>query len=112
MILTSIILFTLAACLGLFLVVLGLRYHRSSLKVALTHATIAIAALFFLTAQIINGPLNKFNNAAALLMVLALTGGLMLFALRESDKPPAMAVVSIHAIMALAGLLLLALGNL
>ena len=110
MILAAITLFTLAVTVGLFLVVLGIRYHRNSAKGGLIHASLAIAALGFLGTQIINGPTNKFNNGAALLMLLALTGGLMLFALRESDKPPPMMVVTIHAIMALTGLLLLVLG--
>ena len=110
MILTAIILFTIAITIGLLLVVLGVRYHRNSAKGGLLHAGIAITALGFLGTQIINGPTNKFNNAAALLMLLALTGGLMLFALREQDSPPPMVVVGIHAIMALSGLLLLVLG--
>ena len=54
--------------------------------------------------------INKYNNVAALLMILALIGGVMLFALRETSKPPPMTLVAIHAIMALTGLLLLILG--
>jgi hypothetical protein len=34
----------------------------------------------------------------------------MLFALREANKPPPMMLVAIHAMMALAGLLVLILG--
>ena len=110
MILTVIILFTFAVCIGLFLVVVGLRYHRNSFKGGLMHAGIAIAALVLLGTQIINGSMSKFNNVAALFMVLALSGGAMLFALREPGRPPPMILVTIHAIMALVGLLLLVLG--
>ncbi|PCJ84413.1 MAG: hypothetical protein COA54_13720 [Thiotrichaceae bacterium] len=110
MILTAIILYALAASIGIFLIVLGVRYHRSSLKTGLVHASLALIASGFLAAQIINGSLNKFNNVAALLMVLALVGGAMLFGLREPGKAPPMVMVAIHAIMAFAGLSLLIVG--
>lgn len=110
MILSSIVLFSLAASLGLFLVVLGVRYHRSSLKIGLIHASMGLLAFGLLIAQIVSGAINKYNNVAALLMVLALTGGLMLFALREHKKPPPMVLVAIHACMAIVGLLVLFLG--
>ena len=110
MILFSILLFSLAACLGLFLVVLGVRYHRNSLKIGLSHASIGLIALGLLITQIVNGATNKYNNVAALLMILALTGGIMLFALREQNKPPPMVLVGIHALMALVGLLVLFIG--
>lgn len=110
MILSSILLFSLAASVGLFLVVLGVRYHRSSPKVGLIHASLGLLAFGFLIAQIVSGPINKYNNVAALLMVLAVTGGLMLFALREHNKPPPMVLVAIHAGMALVGLLVLFIG--
>lgn len=110
MILSSILLFSLAASLGLFLIVLGMRYHRSSLKIGLIHSSLGLIALGLLIAQIISGAINKYNNVAALLMVLAVTGGLMLFALREHNRPPPMVLVGIHAGMALVGLLLLFIG--
>ncbi len=110
MILYSILLFSLAASLGLYLVVLGTRYHRSSLKVGLIHSSIGLLALVLLILQIMNGAINKYNNVAALLMLLAVIGGIMLFALREKKEPPPMMLVVIHATMALVGLLLLYLG--
>lgn len=110
MILYSIILFTLAVLLGFGLVVLGVRYKRSSLKVGLIHAGSALTALVLLLAHVFNSDTNKYNNVAVLLMIAALIGGLMVFGLREKNKPPAMMIVTLHAIMALAGLSLLYLG--
>ena len=110
MLLSSILLFSIAACLGLFMVVLGVRYHRSSLKLALSHASIGLLALALLMTQIFTGVTDKFNNVAALLFILAIIGGLMLFALREPKQAPPMILVGIHAFMALLGLLLLILG--
>lgn len=112
MILSAILLFGLATALGLSMVVLGVRYHRGSLALGLSHASVALLALGFLFVQIFHGPIDMFNNTAALLLVLALCGGGLLLALREGRKPPPMLVVSIHAIMALVGLLILVLGYL
>jgi hypothetical protein len=110
MILSAILLFALAAALGLSMIVMGVRYHRSSLALGLSHASVALLALGFLGVQIFRGPIDMFYNAAALLLVLALCGGGLLLALREGHTPPPMLVVGIHAIIALAGLLLLVLG--
>ena len=110
MILSSIILFSLAATLGFGLVVLGVRYKRSSLKVGLIHAGSAITALGLLLMHVFNSDTNKYNNVAVLLMIAALIGGLMLLGLRVPGKPPAMMLVGLHAFMALVGLSLLLLG--
>ena len=110
MALSTILLFSLAAAIGLYLVVLGVRFKRSSPITGLIHALIGVLATVLLFTQIVSDTTNKYNNGAALLMILTLTGGIMLFALREKNKPPAMAVVTIHAIMALTGLLVLILG--
>lgn len=107
MTLPIILLLAAAALVGFFLVIRGLRYHKSSLKLGLVHASLAITGIALLLTQIVNGPTHKQNNIAALLLVLALVGGGMVFALREANKPPAMAVVTIHAIMALVGLFVL-----
>jgi len=111
MILYSSTLLLLAALVVFMMVYIGLRYHRISKKLAISHALIAIMGLCFLGAQIFHGPINKYNNGAALLLVLALIGGGMLLALRDGDRSPPMPVVVIHAIMALAGLTVLLLGN-
>jgi len=107
MTLPIILLLTAAVLVGFFLVIRGLRYRKSSLKLGLVHASLAISGIALLLTQIINGPTDKQNNIAALLLLLALVGGVMVFALREANKPPAMAVVTIHAIMALVGLFVL-----
>ena len=110
MTLIAIILLSLAVTIGLFLAILAVRFHRRNARLGLVHAAMAIASLGVLGAQIVQGPINKFNNVAALLLVLALIGGAMVFALREENRPPAMAIVVIHAIMALGGLAVLVFG--
>jgi hypothetical protein len=85
MILAAILLFCLAALLGMWLVVLGVRYRRGSLALAAAHAGVALLALGLLGRQIFGGPVNMLYNNAALLFVLALFGGLVLLALRIPD---------------------------
>lgn len=114
MILVAIVLFSLAVVLGLWLVVLGLRYQRGSLVLAVGHVSAALLGLAILANQIFSGPVHKLYNVSALLFVLALFGGLILLALRintrEYRTPPPMFVVSLHAVMALIALLLLVVG--
>ncbi|VAW82016.1 hypothetical protein MNBD_GAMMA13-1118 [hydrothermal vent metagenome] len=110
MIPAAILLFSLAAAIGLALVVMGVRYHRSSLTLGLVHASAAVLALTFLGTYILREPINMLYNNAAVLFVLALSGGVILLALHDKHKPPPMIVVGIHAVMALAGLLLLVFG--
>jgi len=110
MILPAILLFILATVMGLSLVVMGVRYHRGSLALGLAHASVALLAFILLGVQIFRGPVNMLYNSAALLFGLALSGGVVLLALHEGNKPPPMVIVTIHAVIALGGLLLLVLG--
>lgn len=114
MILAAIILFCLAVVLGLWLVVLGVRHRRGSRAVAAAHAGVALLGLVLLGRHIFSSPVHMLYNDAALLFVLALSGGLVLLAVRlgnrEQRSPPPMMGVSLHAAMALSALLLLVLG--
>jgi len=111
MILSAIVLFALAAIVGLYIIFIGLRYQRGSLAVGLGHAGLAVSGLVLLVVAIFRAPMHHllYNNAA-LLFVLTLAGGLVLMALREGRKPPPMVVVAIHAVMALLALYLLVKG--
>jgi hypothetical protein len=114
MILAAIVLFCLAAVLGLWLVVLGVRYQRGSRPLAAAHAGFALLGLILLGRHIFSSPVHMLYNDAALLFILALFGGLVLLALRmgshEHRSPPPMVGVSLHAAMAITALLLLVLG--
>lgn len=110
MILYSILLFAVAALFGLSLVVLGVRYQRGSLALGLTHAGIGLLALGLLLVGISREPTRMLYNNAALLFVLAVTGGLLLLAVRKGRKPPPMVIVGIHGTMATLALTLLVMG--
>jgi hypothetical protein len=114
MILAAIALFCLAAVLGLWLVVLGVRYRRGSLALTAGHVLAALLGMGLLGKQILAGPVHMLYNDAALLFVLTLIGALILLALRLSSReyrtPPPMVVVGLHAALAMTGLLLLVVG--
>jgi len=114
MILASIVLFCLAVALGLFLVVMGMRYRRSSLVLAMGHASVALLGIGLLGQQVLDDSTHKSYNLAMFLFVLALFGGLVLLVVRISQRehrtPPPMFIVSLHAIMAILALLLLVVG--
>ena len=114
MILAAIALFSLAAALGLWLVVLGVRYRRGSLALTAGHVGAALLGMGLLGKQILGGPVHMLYNDAALLFVLTLIGALVLLGLRASAReyrtPPPMAVVGLHGVLALTGLLLLVMG--
>lgn len=110
MVLYSISLLILAALLGFTIIYIGIRHHCSSSKLALGHALLGISGLIFLGIHIAGSSIDKYNNVAALLLVLALIGGGLLFALRDNDSAPPMPAVTIHAIIAVAGLSVLLLG--
>lgn len=114
MILAAIIHFCLAAGLGVWLVVLGVRYRRGSRALAAGHAGVALLGLILLGTHIFSSPIHMVYNDAALLFVLALFGGLVLLFLRmgshEHRSPPPMVGVSLHAVVALSALLLLVWG--
>ena len=114
MILASLVLFGLAVAFGLWLVVLGVRFQRGSLFLAVGHVSFAVLGLGLLVRYVIDDSVYKLYNVSALLFFLALLGGLVLLALRINQReyrtPPPMFMVALHAIMALLALLLLVLG--
>jgi hypothetical protein len=113
MILFVIGLFSLAAFIGLSMVILAVRYRRGSLALGLGHAGIASLAFVLLLIEIFHAQARTMIiNDAAILFAMTLAGGLVLLALREGRKPPPMVVVGIHAAMALFALLLLVMGYL
>lgn len=111
MIFYAIVLFSLAAVVGIFIVFLGVRYKKGSLVLGLGHAATGISGLVLLVTAIFREKASHmlYNNAA-LLFVLVVAGGIVLLALREGRKPPPMVVVGIHAAVALFALYLLIRG--
>lgn len=108
--LAAMLFLIVAVCLGLYLVFVGFRQRKRLPALGLTHAVLAICGFIILGLQIAADTSNKFNNAAAFFLTLAIIGGLMVFALHEKGKAPSMPIVVLHAIMGSVGLILIAVG--
>lgn len=98
-----------AVTLGFYLVSVGIRQRKRLPALGLTHAALAISGFIALSLQIAADSSIKLNNAAAFFLVLAIIGGLMVFALHEKGSAPSMPVVVLHAIMGSIGLILISI---
>lgn len=107
MLLATISLFIAAILIGLFLVIIGVRHKKRMPMLGYVHAILTIAGTALLFALIYAGPGSKLNNIAAFFLLLAILGGGIVFALHEANKPPAMSIVTLHAIMGLVGVSML-----
>lgn len=108
MIVYTIALFGLAVLIGVYMIYVGLRYRRGSIALGVSHAGIATSALIMFIVYLFHDPKhNMLYNDSVLAFIMTFGGGLVLLALREGRRPPPMVVVSLHAVMALLGLLLL-----
>ena len=107
LLLATFLLLISAATIGFYLVYLGLYQRKRSTGLGLMHAGLGITGCIVLFTEIFTGPIDKLNNVTALFLFFALLGGGLVFALHEENRPPAMAAVTVHAMMALIGILLL-----
>jgi len=107
LLLTTVLLLISAIAVGIYLVFIGLRQHKRSPGLAVTHAGLALSGIIVLFTEIFTGPTDKINNVAALFLFFAIVGGGMVFALHEENRPPSMVAVIAHAIMGLVGISLL-----
>jgi hypothetical protein len=105
-------LFFLAAAMafGGYMMVRGVRLNRPAPRLALVHATIALAALGFLVGRIAAGPKSLVYNSALFFLCLAAIGGILVGALREQEQPPVLPLVLLHAGAAVTALVLLSVG--
>jgi len=102
--------FIVAMTGGGVLAIRGLRRQRVSLPMGLAHGALALTAVGLLAGRVFNGPRVILFNSALLLFALAGVGGLLLFVFRLDKEAPPMVVIVLHALLAIAGLLLLITG--
>ena len=84
--------FFLAVVLGLTLVVLGMRYRRGSLALAVAHVVAALVGLALLLRHIADSATQRLYNLSAFLFVLALLGNVQLWMAVLADVGAALLV--------------------
>lgn len=107
---SSVILFALAALGGLVLAYLHLKKNGAPLGLAVLHGILAVAGLVLLLVFMSQGHAAGFLMGAVILFVLAALGGLFLFTLHIKTRPLPSAIIVLHAVIAVSGFLTLLIG--
>jgi drug/metabolite transporter superfamily protein YnfA len=107
LLLAAVLFLITAVAVGCYLVFLGVRKHKRSPGLGITHAGLALCGMVLLFIEVFTGPTDKLNNVAAMFLFFALVGGGIVLALHEEKKPPSMGAVTAHAIMGLVAISLL-----
>lgn len=101
----SIILFAIAAVLGLTVAVALLRKKETSKPVALAHGAVGAGGLVLLLLHAMSHPQQMLTLAIVLFVVAAL-GGAVLFANDLRRKPGPVFLIFVHALVAVVALVL------
>lgn len=107
MLTVALVLFGLAALLGLTLAVAIFRQRETTKPVAVIHGLVGASGLVFLVIHALSHP-HKSLTLAIILLVIAALGGVLLFANDLRKKPGPLFLVAIHALAAIAAVLLVA----
>lgn len=102
----SIALFAIAAVFGLTILISWLTKKNASRAVIYSHGTVAAAGLILLLVYAVQNP-DHFPKAALILFVVAALGGFYMFALDLKKKESPLSIAFIHALLAVAGFVML-----
>ena len=105
-----VVLFAVAALGGLYLALLRLRGLPFPMPVSIVHGLVAAAALVALAVQVLSTETNQWVSASLLLFVVAALGGFYAFSLHLRGKTLPIAVLAVHALVAVAGYASLLMG--
>lgn len=106
MLITSIIIFAVAAVLGVIIIAALLKDKPTPKPAVFAHGALAAVALVILIIFAVNNPEHSPVLSIALFAIAAL-GGFVLFAKDMSKKPGPKALAVIHALAAVVGFLIL-----
>ena len=107
MVLTSIVLFLIAALGGLYM---AARIFAGSLPpwaIVIIHGVLAASGLLVLLYALFTGPQATAVVVGAVLLVVAALGGFFMFSFQLRQLPPPKPVVVVHALAAVAGVVCL-----
>jgi len=105
MLITALVIFVLAALLGLTVAVQILRKRETSKAVAVLHGLFGAAGLVVLLVYALQNPARLLTTAIVLLVVAAL-GGAIAFTNDLRKKPGPVGLIVIHALVAVAAVVL------
>lgn len=108
MLITTLVIFGLAAILGLTIAVQIFKKRETSKAVALTHGLVGAVGLILLILYAVKNPASLLTTAIVLLVVAAL-GGAIVFVNDLRKKPGPVALVVIHALVAVTAVVLVLL---
>jgi hypothetical protein len=101
MLIISIVLFALAAVLGIVVALQLLQKRETSKPTALVHGLLGAGGLVVLIVYTMQNP-HKFLTSAIVLLVIAALGGVILFANDLRKRPGPTFLIIVHALAALA----------
>lgn len=104
----SIVLFVVAALLGIGVAIALLQKKETSKPMALAHGAVGAGGLVLLILYAAQNP-HKFLTAAIVLLVIAALGGVILFANDLRRKPGPVFLILVHALAAIAAVTLVIL---
>ncbi|HEX2852158.1 MAG TPA: hypothetical protein VHO24_02890 [Opitutaceae bacterium] len=104
----SIVLFALAAVLGIAVAAALLKKKETSKPMALAHGVLGAGGLVLLILYTAQNP-HKFLTSAIVLLVVAALGGVVLFANDLRRKPGPVFLIAVHALAAVAAVVLVLL---
>jgi hypothetical protein len=111
MIYASIVLFAIAASVGIALALSYLQGKAVTLSRALVHGAFAATGLVVLLAYLILGPHPGMALASFIVFLVAALGGFVLFALHVQKRKLPMPVIAVHALVAVTGFVILLLAT-
>lgn len=103
----SIILFIIAAILGLIILTAVLKDRATPKPIVFIHGPIAAIALIIAIVYLFTGHADPLLIASVILFVIAALGGLTLFTIDMRDRPIPKFLAVLHPIFAATGLVLL-----
>lgn len=106
----ALLLFAAAALGGLVMALKIFGDTKPPMALALVHGSAAAAGLLLLAWIVIQGQAGTALQAALGILVVAALGGFFLFSFQLRDKPHPKAVVILHAVLAICGVVALVLG--
>ncbi|MFD2445478.1 hypothetical protein ACFSO7_16060 [Bacillus sp. CGMCC 1.16607] len=110
MLISSVVLFAVAALGGMVLGVLGLRQRDLPMGLSIIHGVVAASGLICLILAVVQGGVGVLPLIALILFIIAALGGFVLFSYHLRRKPHPKGLIVIHALAAVIAFVLLVIG--